>query len=243
MVGRTVPQEHVSHCRRRPSAGPRAVHRRARIGRADKRCLEQRKRSCMERPGDPKWVNLRSNSLRAMWSGLPPQADVCPAVSARRRSHAAVPCGVPDGILAFVLLPSPRQDRRDTTPPVGWARAALASLEYGSPAIIAVCTAAITSPAVAPIIVKPRMRSSFSPTRAFMNPCLWSVACAPSTESMGSLATRAMTPWRSASPSLSPTRARGGSVNMQYGTSRSRVLRFPPLPARQPTILRPQALT
>jgi hypothetical protein len=30
-----MPQEHVSHCRRHPSAGPRAVHRRPRIRRAD----------------------------------------------------------------------------------------------------------------------------------------------------------------------------------------------------------------
>ena len=44
----------------------------------------------------------------------------------------------------------------------------------------------------------------------------------------GNLATRTMMPWRSASRSLSPTWASGGSVNMQYGISRSRVLRFPP---------------
>src|SRR5258708_4122124 len=35
---------------------------------------------------------------------------------------------------------------------------------------MAVCTAAMTSPASAPIIVKPRMRSSSLPTRAFMKP-------------------------------------------------------------------------
>src|SRR5262249_2417022 len=35
LIGRTMPQEHVSHCRRRPSAAPRAVHRRPRIRRAD----------------------------------------------------------------------------------------------------------------------------------------------------------------------------------------------------------------
>ena len=50
---------------------------------------------------------------------------------------------------------------------VGWARAALASLEYGNPAIIAVCTAAITSPAVAPIMVKPRMRSVILTDKSF----------------------------------------------------------------------------
>src|SRR5213592_2769343 len=50
----------------------------------------------------------------------------------------------------------------------------------------------------------------------------------PSTAPIGSFATRALTPWRRASPSLSPTWASGGSVNRQYGISRSRVLRVPP---------------
>ena len=50
------------------------------------------------------------------------------------------------------------------------------SFGYGSPASIAVCIAAMTSPASAPIIVKPRMRSSFAPTRTFMKPCVSSVA-------------------------------------------------------------------
>ena len=45
---------------------------------------------------------------------------------------------------------------------VGCARIASRSLGYGSSASIAVCTTAITSPASAPIIVKPRMRSSFA---------------------------------------------------------------------------------
>src|SRR5438552_7063583 len=43
---------------------------------------------------------------------------------------------------------------------VGWTRTASRSLEYGKLASIAVCTAAKTSPASEPIIVKPRMRSS-----------------------------------------------------------------------------------
>ena len=52
---------------------------------------------------------------------------------------------------------------------------------------------------------------------------------ARSTALVGSLATRAITPWRAASRSLSPTWASGGGpVNMQYGTNRSRVLRLPP---------------
>src|SRR5229473_1705886 len=45
----------------------------------------------------------------------------------------------------------------------------------------------------------------------------------------GSFATRTAMPWRWASSSLKPTRASGGSVNMQYGTSRSRLVRVPPL--------------
>src|SRR5215831_14471761 len=110
---------------------------------------------------------------------------------------------------------------------VGCARTASRSLEYGRFASIAVCTAAMTSPASEPIIVKPRIRSS-SPTRAFMKPCLSSVVCVRSTALIGSLATRTETPWRCASLSVNPTRASGGSVNMQYGISRSRVLRFPP---------------
>ena len=42
---------------------------------------------------------------------------------------------------------------------VGCARTASRSLEYGISASIAACTVATTSPASAPIIVKPRMRS------------------------------------------------------------------------------------
>jgi hypothetical protein len=41
---------------------------------------------------------------------------------------------------------------------VGCAKAALARLEYEMPANIAVCTAVMTSPAAAPIIVKPTPR-------------------------------------------------------------------------------------
>ena len=46
----------------------------------------------------------------------------------------------------------------------------MACTAYGRRASIAFCTAAMTSPASEPIIVKPRMRSSPA-TRAFMNPC------------------------------------------------------------------------
>src|SRR5262245_9252719 len=72
------------------------------------------------------------------------------------------------------------------------------------------------------------MRSSSPATTTFMKPCVSSVASVRNTLHIGSLATRTMMPCRCASPSLSPTRASGGSVNMQYGTSRSRVLRCPP---------------
>ena len=102
------------------------------------------------------------------------------------------------------------------------------SLEYGKFASIAVWTTAMTSPASAPIIVKPRMRSSLAPTRTFMKPRVSPVASVRSTALIGSLATRTEMPWRCASRSLIPTWASGGSVNMQYGTSRSRVLRLPP---------------
>ena len=102
------------------------------------------------------------------------------------------------------------------------------SFGYGSPASIAVCITAMTSPASAPIIVKPRMRSSFAPTRTFMKPCVSSVASRRSTALIGNLPTRTAMPCRCASRSLNPICASGGSVNTQYGTSRSPVLRAPP---------------
>jgi hypothetical protein len=100
------------------------------------------------------------------------------------------------------------------------------SRQYGRSATIAVCTAATTSPASAPIIVKPRMRSSFAPTIALMRPCFSPVACARNTALVGSLATRVMMPWRSASRSLSPTWASGGSVRERA----KRATRFTPSP-------------
>src|SRR5208283_4068615 len=106
---------------------------------------------------------------------------------------------------------------------VGWTRTAARSLQYGMFASIAVCTVGMTSPASEPIIVKPRMRSSLPPTRTFMKPCVSPVASVRSNALIGNIATRTVTPWRRASPSLSPTWANGGSVNRQYGTSRSRV--------------------
>ena len=52
------------------------------------------------------------------------------------------------------------------------------SFGYGKSASIAVRTAAITSLASAPIMMKPTMRSSLRPIRAFMKPCFSPVACA-----------------------------------------------------------------
>src|SRR5215469_8638862 len=61
------------------------------------------------------------------------------------------------------------------------------SLGYGRSASIAVCTTAMTSPASAPIMVKPRIRSSLPATRAFMNPCVSSVVSVRRTALVGSL--------------------------------------------------------
>ena len=80
--------------------------------------------------------------------------------------------------------------------------------------MIAVCIAAVTSPASEPIIVKPRIRSSDAETSTFMKPCFSFVASVRNTALIGRCATRTGIPRRSASPSLNPTRASGGSVNM-----------------------------
>src|SRR6185437_2433195 len=63
---------------------------------------------------------------------------------------------------------------------------------------MAVWTTVMTSPASAPIIVKPRMRSSLSLTRTFMKPCFSSVVSARSTALIGSFATRTAMPRRCA---------------------------------------------
>ena len=64
------------------------------------------------------------------------------------------------------------------------------SLGYGRSANIAVCTTAMTSPPSAPIMVKPRIRSSLPATRAFMNPCVSSVVSVRRTALVASLGTR-----------------------------------------------------
>ena len=53
---------------------------------------------------------------------------------------------------------------------VGCVRMASRRAVYGSPAIIAVCTTASTSPASAPGLVNPSMRSLSASSRIFMNP-------------------------------------------------------------------------
>src|ERR1700732_364944 len=73
---------------------------------------------------------------------------------------------------------------------VGCARTASRRFVYGRPARIAVCTTAMASPASAPIIVKPRMRSSRAATSAFIKPCRSSIVCVRSTAFIGSFATR-----------------------------------------------------
>ena len=73
---------------------------------------------------------------------------------------------------------------------VGCASAASRSRVNGKSAIIAVCTTAMTSPASAPIMVKPRMRSSFSADKRLHEASLSPVACARSTALIGSVATR-----------------------------------------------------
>ena len=71
------------------------------------------------------------------------------------------------------------------------------SLGYGRSASIAVCTTAMTSPPSAPIMVKPRIRSSLPATRAFMNPCVSSVVSVRRTALVGTLGTRLGRPVRS----------------------------------------------
>src|SRR5215471_13730460 len=73
---------------------------------------------------------------------------------------------------------------------VGCAMTASRSRWYGRPPSITVCTTAMTSPASAPIIVKPRMRSS-PPISAFMNPCVSRVVCVRNTALVDNRATRA----------------------------------------------------
>src|SRR5437899_2084114 len=86
----------------------------------------------------------------------------------------------------------------------------------------------MTSPASAPSMVKPRMRLPSASTIAFRKPRVSEIVRDRNTATIGSFATRTAMPWRWASRSLKPTRASGGSVNMQYGTSRLRVVRSPP---------------
>jgi hypothetical protein len=59
------------------------------------------------------------------------------------------------------------------------------------------------------------MRSLPASTSTFMKPLVSSIVRVRSTTLIGSFAIRTAMPWRCASPSFNPTRASGGSVNMQ----------------------------
>src|ERR1700682_3025382 len=65
---------------------------------------------------------------------------------------------------------------------------------YARPASMALCTAAITSPAPEPSIVKPRIRSLRASMSAFMKPRVSPVVRARRTELMGRRATRRAIP-------------------------------------------------
>src|SRR5258708_23688446 len=90
-------------------------------------------------------------------------------------------------------------------------------------------TTARSSGAGAPIMAKRKVRSPPASTSAFVKPRVSDIVRDRNTATIGSFATRTAMPWRWASPSLKPTRASGGAGDMQYGTSRSRFVRFPPL--------------
>ena len=70
---------------------------------------------------------------------------------------------------------------------VGWDEMASRRAVYGNPAIMAVCTDAIISPASTANAVKPRMRSVFRSTSDFKNPRVSEMVLARRTWSMGSL--------------------------------------------------------
>ena len=74
----------------------------------------------------------------------------------------------------------------------------------------------------------PRLKCGLTQPLTFQEPCVSSVTSRRNTAFIGNLPTRAAIPWRCASRSLNPMCASGGSVNTQYGTSRSPVLRAPP---------------
>jgi len=98
----------------------------------------------------------------------------------------------------------------------------------------------MTSPASAPSIVKPRIRSS-GPMTAFMKPSVCPVVRVRSTAAIGSLATRTASPRARASVSVDPTRASGGSVNRQGGISRPAGERAMAVRIRPETAMKPSA--
>src|SRR5688572_6646189 len=136
-----------------------------------------------------------------------PRLGVFTAIDPHFATHLAAACDEPSTTFA----------KRTLSPSaiVGCVRMASRSPAYGRPASIAVWTTAITSPASAPSIVKPRMRSLFVSMSAFMKPRVSPSARARRTDVIGSRATRTSIPRRCASVSPSPTRPSCGSVNAQ----------------------------
>jgi hypothetical protein len=105
-------------------------------------------------------------------------------------------------------------------------------LVYARPATMAPCTAAITSPAPAPSIVKPRIRSLCASMSAFMNPRVSPMARARRTELMGRRAPRIAIPRRFASASPSPTRPSYMNRRSVPSRPRRRVAPIAPTPRR-----------
>jgi hypothetical protein len=87
-----------------------------------------------------------------------------------------------------------REKRAESFRHGGMSEDGVAQAMYGRPSSIAICTAATTSPASAPIIVKPRMWSSRAATSPFIKLRLSSIVCVRSAALIGSFATRASIP-------------------------------------------------
>src|SRR3981189_684375 len=101
------------------------------------------------------------------------------------------------------------------------------------PANIAVWTTAMTSPASAHTMVKPRILWAPASTSAFMKPRVSDIVSDRNTAAIGSFATRTAMPWRRASPSLQPTRARGGGVGVGDPAGGAEPTTFGAIPAAQ----------
>ena len=87
----------------------------------------------------------------------------------RKTGHARIFISAAGSVRRLALVRGGTFEKREPSPSamVGCARMASRRSVYGSPASIAVCTEAMTSPASGPIIVKPRMRSSRARDKRF----------------------------------------------------------------------------